>query len=87
MTAERRANLHALCGLVGMGIQVGVLARLTWWEYSWDIMEPVTYFVTYVTGMACYIYFIMTRQVSVHPKQFNLMGPSEIDLHSLNADN
>lgn len=23
-----------------MSVQFGILARLTWWEYSWDIMEP-----------------------------------------------
>lgn len=28
-----------------MGLQFGFLARLTWWEYSWDLMEPVTYFI------------------------------------------
>ena len=33
-----------LAYMVGMW---GVLFRLTWWEYSWDIMEPVTYFITY----------------------------------------
>jgi hypothetical protein len=32
-------------------VQFGLLARLTWWEYSWDIMEPITYFVTYGTSM------------------------------------
>ena len=41
----------------------GILARLTWWEYSWDIMEPVTYFVTYGTAMAAYGYFVVTKQV------------------------
>lgn len=46
-----------------MGIQFGVLARLTWWEYSWDIMEPVTYFVTYGTTIAMYAYFVLTKQV------------------------
>ncbi|XP_015120148.1 calcium uniporter protein, mitochondrial [Diachasma alloeum] len=71
ITSERRANLHALFGLMAMGIQVGILARLTWWEYSWDIMEPVTYFVTYVTGMGCYIYFIMTRQEFMLPDVMN----------------
>ena len=35
-------------GILGaMCLQAGVLARLTWFEYSWDIMEPVTYFITY----------------------------------------
>ena len=46
-----------------MALQFGFLARLTWWEYSWDIMEPVTYFVTYATSMLCYGYFVLTREV------------------------
>ncbi len=46
-----------------MGLQFGLLARLTWWEYSWDIMEPVTYFVGYGTTMAMYAYYVVTRQV------------------------
>lgn len=45
-----------------MSIQFGILARLTWWEYSWDIMEPVTYFVTYATAMAGYAYYCITKQ-------------------------
>lgn len=40
-----------------------LLDRLTWWEYSWDIMEPVTYFVTYGTAMAAYAYYVLTKQV------------------------
>lgn len=46
-----------------MSVQFGILARLTWWEYSWDIMEPVTYFVTYGTAMAAYAYYALTKQV------------------------
>ena len=45
-----------------MSVQFGVLARLTWWEYSWDIMEPVTYFVTYGTAIIAYSYFVLTKQ-------------------------
>ncbi|XP_040573667.1 calcium uniporter protein, mitochondrial [Lepeophtheirus salmonis] len=41
--------------------QFGFLARLTWFEYSWDIMEPVTYFVTAFSGLLCLKYFIMTK--------------------------
>lgn len=48
-----------------MSVQFGILARLTWWEYSWDIMEPVTYFVTYGTAMAAYAYFVLTKQVNM----------------------
>lgn len=49
-----------------MGVQFGVLARLTWWEYSWDIMEPITYFVTYGTSIAAFAYYVLTKQVSLH---------------------
>lgn len=61
---ETRTNVFVWGGLAFMAVQFGFLARLTWWEYSWDIMEPVTYFVTYATSMACYAYFVLTRQVS-----------------------
>ncbi|XP_044599342.1 calcium uniporter protein, mitochondrial [Cotesia glomerata] len=71
VAAERRANLHSWIGLVAMAVQFGILARLTWWEYSWDIMEPVTYFVTYATGMLCYIYFVVTRQEYMLPEVMN----------------
>ncbi|CAG0921680.1 unnamed protein product [Notodromas monacha] len=55
--SERRTTVLTWMGLGYMAVQFGVLARLTWWEYSWDIMEPVTYFVTYGTAMAAYAYY------------------------------
>jgi hypothetical protein len=67
--AETRSNVFVWGGLAFMAVQFGFLARLTWWEYSWDIMEPVTYFVTYATSMAFYAYFVLTRQV--RPLVFN----------------
>ena len=82
MKAGRKANALSWVGLGMMSVQFGVLARLTWFEYSWDvshasflisfllkiithtqIMEPVTYFVTYGTAMAAYAYFVLTKQV------------------------
>jgi len=62
MWAEKRTSLFTWIGLGAMSVQFGVLARLTWWEYSWDIMEPVTYFVTYGTAVAAYAYFVLTKQ-------------------------
>ena len=38
--AEKRTNHLTWLGLGMMSVQFGILARLTWWEYSWDIMEP-----------------------------------------------
>lgn len=60
--AIRRANFNAWIALVLMSVHAGGFARLTWWEYSWDIMEPVTYFVTYGTAVGWFIYFLLTQQ-------------------------
>jgi len=67
-SAERRSNMLMYSGLAYMGLQFGFLARLTWWEYSWDIMEPVTYFVTYGTAIACYAYYCITRHEFILPE-------------------
>ena len=50
---------------------------LTWWEYFWDIMEPVTYFVTYGGAMVFYAYFVLTREDSTYPEirnRFHLLS-------------
>lgn len=65
--SAQRTNFAVWGGLGYMAFQFGLLARLTWWEYSWDIMEPVTYFVGYGTAMACYAYFVLTRQEFLYP--------------------
>lgn len=68
LKSDQRTSALVWGGLAMMGVQFGVLARLTWWEYSWDIMEPVTYFVTYGTTMALYAYFVLTNKVGVHAR-------------------
>ncbi|XP_044750945.1 calcium uniporter protein, mitochondrial isoform X1 [Coccinella septempunctata] len=65
--AEKRGNWLSWAGLGFMSVQFGILARLTWWEYSWDIMEPVTYFVTYGTAMAMYSYYVLTKEEYILP--------------------
>ncbi|GAB6028155.1 hypothetical protein CHUAL_002365 [Chamberlinius hualienensis] len=67
LLSNRRTNFVTWLGLGLMATQFGILARLTWWEYSWDIMEPVTYFVTYGTSMAAYAYFVVTKQDYILP--------------------
>jgi len=62
--SRRRTDRLTWLGLGAMGLQFGLLARLTWWEYSWDIMEPVTYFVGFGSAMAMFGYYILSKQVS-----------------------
>ena len=77
--SSRRANIAVWCGMAYMSLQFRFFARLTWWEYSWDIMEPVTYFATYAGSMAMFAYFILTRQVSPENAYIDLI-PSTLSL-------
>ncbi len=44
-----------------MSFQVGILVELTWDIYSWDIVEPISYFLAFGTAMSLYAYYLMTR--------------------------
>lgn len=60
--SEKHANVAMYVGLGLLIAQWSFLARLTWWEFNWDIMEPVTYFVTFGTAVLGYFYFAVTRR-------------------------
>lgn len=62
-SSTQRTNLAVWASMAFMSVQFGFLARLTWWEYSWDIMEPVTYFIGSGMSMLMFAYFLITRQV------------------------
>ncbi|KAJ7964353.1 Calcium uniporter protein, mitochondrial [Quillaja saponaria] len=43
-------------------VQVGLFFRLTFWEFSWDVMEPIAFFST-TTGLVIgYAYFLITSR-------------------------
>jgi len=44
-----------------MSFQLGVLAELTWDVYSWDIVEPISYFIAFATAISVYAFHLMTR--------------------------
>lgn len=62
-TAEAQSSRVVWTGLALLSVQGGALAWLTWWVYSWDVMEPVTYFITYATSMGAFAYYVLTKQV------------------------
>ncbi|XP_009588622.1 calcium uniporter protein 5, mitochondrial-like isoform X1 [Nicotiana tomentosiformis] len=46
---------------LGAGIlQIGLFFRLTFWEFSWDVMEPITFFTTSSGLILGYFYFLIT---------------------------
>lgn len=68
---SRSANFHSArvvwTGLALLSVQGGALAWLTWWVYSWDVMEPVTYFITYATSIGAFSYYVLTKQDYLYP--------------------
>ncbi|XP_053195944.1 calcium uniporter regulatory subunit MCUb, mitochondrial-like [Scomber japonicus] len=66
-TAEFQSSRAVWTGLALLSVQGGALAWLTWWVYSWDVMEPVTYFITYATSMGVFGYYVLTKQDYVYP--------------------
>ncbi|XP_073428073.1 calcium uniporter regulatory subunit MCUb, mitochondrial isoform X1 [Dendrobates tinctorius] len=66
--AQARTTRLKWVGLALLSTQGGALAWLTWWVYSWDIMEPVTYFITYGSAISFYAYFLLTKLDYVYPE-------------------
>nr|XP_046272630.1 calcium uniporter regulatory subunit MCUb, mitochondrial-like isoform X2 [Scatophagus argus] len=66
-TAESQTSRVVWSGLAMLSLQGGALAWLTWWVYSWDVMEPVTYFITYATSMGAFAYYVLTKQDYIYP--------------------
>jgi len=61
-SAKRFGNIVIYTGLISLCIQWAIMARFTWWEFNWDIMEPITYFIKFGTGVLGYIYFTFTKR-------------------------
>ncbi|KAJ9186624.1 hypothetical protein P3X46_002172 [Hevea brasiliensis] len=60
--SQVRGELY--CGLGFLLVQTLGLMRLTFWELSWDVMEPICFFVTSLHFVLAYAFFLRT---SVEP--------------------
>lgn len=62
LKAHKQMRVVLWSGLVALTLQVLIFFRLTFWELSWDIMEPIAFFAT-AGGLICgYTYFLITSR-------------------------
>jgi hypothetical protein len=71
VTYDEQADNHARRVLLMSGVylaaQFSVLARFVWVDFNWDIMEPITYFVTLGTMIWGYTFFTFTKTDYSYP--------------------
>ncbi|XP_078430523.1 calcium uniporter protein 3, mitochondrial-like [Wolffia australiana] len=60
--AEAGVRRELWGGLAYLLVQTAAFMRLTFWELSWDVMEPVCFYVTSVYFMAGYAFFLRTSR-------------------------
>lgn len=60
--AETQVKRELWFGLGLLILQTGGFMRLTFWELSWDVMEPICFFVTSIYFMAGYAFFLRTSK-------------------------
>ncbi|TKY55793.1 Calcium uniporter protein 2 [Spatholobus suberectus] len=63
---DNRANTmvrrELWAGLGFLLVQTAAFMRLTFWELSWDVMEPICFYVTSMYFMAGYTFFLRTSK-------------------------
>ena len=60
--AHKQVRRILWSGLGFFMCQVGLLFRLTFWEFSWDVMEPIAFFTTASGLLVGYAYFLITSR-------------------------
>jgi hypothetical protein len=60
--AAARSRIVVSSGLLVLCCQLAIFVRLTYYEFSWDVMEPLSYFVGLSNAIAVYIYYLWNRR-------------------------
>ncbi|KAG8092161.1 hypothetical protein GUJ93_ZPchr0012g20156 [Zizania palustris] len=61
-TAVSQVRRELWLGLGYLVVQTAGFMRLTFWELSWDVMEPICFYVTSMYFMAGYAFFLRTKK-------------------------
>ena len=91
--AKAQVQAELICGLgLILGQTLGFM-RLTFWELSWDVMEPICFFVTSLHFALGYAFFLKTSTEPTFEgffrrrfkaKQTKLMASHNFDINNYN---
>ncbi|XP_044495841.1 calcium uniporter protein 6, mitochondrial-like [Mangifera indica] len=62
LLAHRKVQRILWGGMGFFTLQMGLFFRLTFWEFSWDVMEPIAFFSTTTGIILGYAYFLFTAR-------------------------
>ncbi|XP_059626344.1 calcium uniporter protein 6, mitochondrial-like [Cornus florida] len=62
LLAHKQVRRILWSGLGLAVVQVGTFFRLTFWEFSWDVMEPIAFFTASTGIVISYAYFLFTSR-------------------------
>eukprot|EP00210_Caulerpa_lentillifera_P002619 g2506.t1 len=62
----RTSDRILVAGLGFLVIQFFGLMRLTFWDFSWDVIEPAAYFLTLGYGIGFYVYYLLKKEDYQH---------------------
>lgn len=60
--AHKHSRRVLWLGLGYFTLQTTLIFRLTFWDLSWDVMEPIAYFVTTISLLVGYVFFMATSK-------------------------
>lgn len=60
LEAEKLVHKELWCGFGFMALQTAALMRFTFWDLSWDVMEPMCFYLTSIYFLAGYAFFLRT---------------------------
>jgi len=71
-SANSSARFYLWAGLFLLVFQLAAFIRLTFWELSWDVMEPIGFFVQLGTGIRA---LLLSPDVLPYPTAMACVGP------------
>lgn len=78
------------CGLGFLGLQILGFMRLTFWELSWDVMEPICFFVTSLHFALAYAFFLRTSKEpsfeSYFQRRFKVKQNNLMKIHNFDTE-